>query len=228
MINFNNWNGKALKGEWLFTLKIDGWQARNNTIFSSIVASNFVSKGLNRLNNLPNILIKDCEIAEIFCGTWNNTQSILSASKSKRRQVKRSEIYPLYPNIDPRLVIGTFTDPDARLIKLAFEQAVAEEYEGLVLRQGDNFIKVKPTYSEDVKITGWTEGKGKFKGMLGKFHTEHGDVGTGFTTAQREMYWKYIKYDKIHDGTMIEVEAMSKSSKGILRHPRFVRIRNDK
>lgn len=223
MLKFKNYTGQSLKGDWLFTYKIDGWQAKQYETDTGLEVKT-LSKGGKPLYHLPDIMPK-FDIAEIFCGSWNETQSILSASKSKRRQVKLDEIYPLFPDIDKRLVIGTFRDPSAKLINIAFNQAINMEYEGLVLRKGNEFIKVKPTYSEDVPITGFVQGNGKLKGMLGKFTTDSGDVGTGFTELQRKALWRIRK--KLI-GIMIEVESMEKLPNGKLRHPRFIRLRLDK
>ncbi len=231
MMNFQNWNQQDLKGEWMISLKVDGMQIRKvedpNGEYNSIKGSsryNYVTKGGKPVYNLP-VFINKFDVAEIFCGSWNETMSIARASKSERRRIKRSEIYPLLPNIDKRLIIGTFTNPDAQLIQIAFNQAVAWEYEGLVLRQGDIFIKVKPSFTEDVRIIGFVEGKGKHKGRLGKFITEGGGVGTGFNDNQRENIWA-LRDHLI--GKTIEVEVTSQAPGGKFRHARFIRMRPDK
>lgn len=225
-MNFKNWNGQSLKGDWLFTYKIDGIQARKIKTFDKYKRpkNQIVSKNNNPLYNIPKTR-KNFLIAEIFTGLWGRTWSIVSASKSKRRQIKEEEIYPLFPKIDKRLIIGKFSNPSAMLIKIAFEQAIAQEYEGLVLRQGDTFIKVKTEYSDDVKVTGYVEGKGKFKGMLGKLITDSGDCGIGFNNAQRTVYWRHRKS---LIGKTVEIVSMERTPKGKLRNPRFVRFRLDK
>lgn len=231
-MNFRNWDGKPLIGKWLFTIKIDGIQARSVMVpppFMGTFIRSIRTKGGSPIYNLPSIL-PPFETAEIFCGSWNETMSIARASKSERRKIKTTEIYPLFPNVDPRLVIGTFTNPSAELIKIAFNQAQMDEHEGLVLRQigTTNYIKVKGSYTEDVKITGWVEGKGRLKGKLGKLTTDNGDVGTGFTDFDRALIWSDIKKGKICKGICIEVEGMEKTNDGKIRHPRFVRFRFDK
>ena len=218
-MKFKNWDGKSLSGPWTITVKIDGIQAQKHNGVA-------LTKGGNPLYNMPKRL-PAFDVAEVYCGSWNETDSIVRSSKSKRRQVRRNEIYRILPDIDPRLNVGVFTDPDARLIRLAFEQALAGEAEGLVLRQGDTFIKVKKSYTEDVRVTGFIEGKGKFKGMLGKFKTESGDVGTGFTSSQRKMFWDARK-SKAWKNLIIEVKGMEKTEKGKIRQPRFIRLRLDK
>lgn len=216
-MKFKDWDGEALKGKWLMTLKIDGFQCirKRNRV---------ESKNGKPLYNFPKNM-KKFNIAEVYCGSWNQTASIVRASVSKRREVTNDEIYPLYPQIDGRLLLAQASNPSSEFIRQTFEKAVRDGYEGLVLRQEDNFIKVKTTYTDDVIITGWKEGKGMFKGMLGKFTTNEGDCGIGFTHAQRKEYWE--QRNKLL-GTYMEVESMERTKNNKLRNPRFVRLRPDK
>nr|WP_283842052.1 hypothetical protein [Bradyrhizobium sp. KB893862 SZCCT0404] len=108
---------------------------------------------------------------------------------------------------------------------------IAKGYEGLVLRQGDVWLKVKPTETYDVLVTGIIEGTGKHKGRMGALMTPMGKVGTGFSDAERVTFWNYCKEPDDGRGIMgetIEVECMKLTDDGKFRHPRFVRVRPDK
>ena len=115
------------------------------------------------------------------------------------------------------------TNPSKAAIELYLQQALAYGYEGLVLRSGDKWLKVKDKQTEDVKILDLVEGKGKYVGKLGAFLTPIGKVGTGFTDAQRAEF-----NDQSLIGETVEVEFMEYTKEGKARHPRFIRMRYDK
>lgn len=220
-MTYSNWKGNDLKGWWTFSVKLDGIQAKK-------IDGKIVTKNGKPLYNIPDDG-RDWKVAEIYTGNRGQTWGIISASKSPRRQIKQTEIYPLFPHISPVIMLGFYKDPSAEFIKEKFKKAEKAGYEGIVLRGGTTedpvLIKVKKSYSDDVKIVAYVEGKGKFKGMLGKFITEMGEVGTGFKTAQRKAFWRNRK--KLV-GTMIEVLAQEKSKNGKMIDPRFIRLREDK
>ena len=70
-------------------------------------------------------------------------------------------------------------------------------FEGLVLRQNENWIKVKPEETHDVAITGFVEGNGKHLGRLGYVTTDKGAVGAGFTDAERQLLWTEAKAKRL-------------------------------
>ncbi len=88
--------------------------------------------------------------------------------------------------------------------------------------KGD-IIKFKKSYTYDVEVIGLEEGKGRNKGILGAFITPNGNVGTGLTDKERIQY-----YNKHMIGTIIEVGCMELTETGKFRHPRFIRVRDDK
>lgn len=215
-MKFKDYNGADLKGEWLFTVKVDGIQCKKK-------GKKHLSKGLKPLFNIPKTE-KKFEIAEIYVGNRNDTWSIVSASVSERRMITEEEIYPLYPEADERLIIQKITDPTESQIRSWFETAREMGYEGLVLRQGTKFIKVKDKYTIDVKVTGLEISTApSHPGLLKEFITEKGRVGTGLTKDQRNIY-----LDKSLIGTYIEVEVTELSKNGKMIHPRFIRLRPDK
>ena len=111
--------------------------------------------------------------------------------------------------------------------------------EGLVLDDTDlkyypskrnaHCIKVKQKETYDLLVLGVQEGKGKFTGMVGSLVCQFGD-GTqvtcgGMTDLERKAWWRN---PSLVSGKIVEVMAMRGSSKGVLREPRFKRIREDK
>lgn len=110
---------------------------------------------------------------------------------------------------------------------------VAKRKDGLWVAgagKGGEQIKVKDHLSLDLKCVGLVEGKGKFEGMVGAIKVAYNGqvihVGGGkMSTLDREVVW--------HDpalivGRIVEVHALASSQHGLLREPRFIRIRHDK
>ncbi len=197
----------------LVTIKIDGVQAIKKD-------GMIVSRNGKPLYNIPDF---DGERAEIFTGSFKDTISKVK-SKNKTYNINQEEIFKLAPEVDKRLIIAT-TSVDVLDVSEYMEDVLAQGHEGLVLTDLDTGkqYKVKKTYTEDVKIDSLIEGKGRLVGKLGAFMTSIGKVGTGFTDKERE---EYFNEDLI--GTYIEVEGMEKLPSGKMRHPRFIRMREDK
>ncbi len=215
MIKAKPWNGKDLKGEWEITLKIDGVRMLRDEDGKPVSRS---GKPLYNLDHVP----PEITDAEIFCKDWETSVSMVRTHDAE--PVPLECVYSLSP-LDERLYSDTWNPSNgipAPFIQGYLQSMVEDGYEGLVLRQGDKWLKVKPKETYDVLVTGQVEGTGKYKGKLGAFETVMGKVGTGFTDEQREEFWN------IRRPTIIEVECMSLTKNGKFRHPRFVRVRWDK
>ncbi len=108
--------------------------------------------------------------------------------------------------------------------------------EGVIVKNTDgeyhckrsrNWLKIKDQQTVDAPIVGLEEGTGKYEGMLGAVIVDLDGVdvrvGSGFSDEQRKDLW----FDQ-PIGQMIEIEYHEKTPDGSLRHPRFVRFRDDK
>lgn len=220
-LKFKDWDGKDLKGEWVFSIKIDGMRLERQP------DGTILSRNGKPVYNLPKN-IKKFEVAEVCCeNSWNKTMSICRSSKSVRRKVKNTEVFSIVP-LDKRIRLCTVNSPDARFISALFENTKKKGYEGLVLyNAAENiYVKVKDKYTIDVRITGFVESTAKSKpNMLKEFITDKGSVGSGITREQCKDFW-----DRREEllGMFIEVEVMEMTSGGKWRHPRFIRLRPDK
>lgn len=113
------------------------------------------------------------------------------------------------------------------------------------LRRHRSWMKLKGKETYDVKIKGALEGTGKYVGMLGKLVCDldgvEVKVGGGFTDALRTELWEMWLHDEAIleapeetfeplklVGRLIEASCHEKTPKGSLRHPNFVRFRDDK
>jgi DNA ligase-1 len=158
---------------------------------------------------------------EVYLGDF---KSSIQATRSKNKVIKISKkhLYSLDP-LDKRLDCGEAENFSKEEIQFLLESAVSAGLEGLILRQGKVWIKVKPFQSYDVPVTEIIEGTGKYVGMLGAFMTPMGKVGTGFTDRQRKDL-----FEESFVGQMIEVKCMELTEDGLFRHPVFMRLREDK
>lgn len=210
-MKFSTWDGGDLSGRWEFSLKIDGVRVH-------IIEGRARSRADKPLHNLPDM---PDGVYEIFLGSWE--ASVSACRTHGGPLIERKHLYQLQP-VDERLVLGQYTDPLAGTIRRQLRLALANKYEGLVLRSlvDDTLLKVKSRETHDVRVVGVQPGTGKHAGRMGALLTEMGKVGTGFTDAQREAF------TDIPHGTVIEVECMSLTPAGKFRHPRFVRVREDK
>jgi len=217
-----SWNGKALPGEWLVTLKLDGVRA----IWHD--ESGWVSRANKPLCNIPPWQRGQARDCEVFVSNFRDT-IIATRTRSLKEDtpsIRQEHLYGLDP-LDRRLRWRSLTNPTPADIRAQLHRANKLDYEGLVLRQGDQWIKVKPEETHDISITGYAEGRGKHRGRLGFVTTSRGAVGAGFTDAEREILWAEAKAERLV-GQVIEVSCMQFTPNGQFRHPVFVRMRPDK
>lgn len=213
-MKFKVWKKNNLIGKWDISIKIDGVRCHNTT-------EGKISRKGKPLYNIPEF---KGEIAEIYCGTFEKTINKTASSK-KANTVLPDEIYILQPEVDKRLRLKTLENPTVEQINKIFQAVRNHGYEGLVLKNGDKYLKVKPEETIDVPITGFYEGKGRNVGRLGGFITTQGRVGSGLTDVQRQEYWDN---KEALMGETVEVSCMQFTKTGKFRHPRFVRLRPDK
>ena len=201
------WQGEDLSGKWLITRKADGVRALKQN-------GQIVTTGGNFFPIDP-ALMSHTDDAEIYFGDWTKSLKALHGNQT----IKAENIYSL-DNPDPRLIVGTINNPSKKLINNLLKQAIDEGWEGLVLRQGNNWLKVKKSETHDIAITGI---KKRGQQVL-SLTTEKGCV-PGLTDKQKAAI---ARNSKKYIGKIIEVEAMELTKNGKFREPRFIRFRDDK
>lgn len=214
MIKAKMWNGESLSGLWAFTIKIDGVRGLYRD-------GQWFSRANKPLYNIPTPPVGVTD-AEIFCGSFKHT---IEVTRSHQPQdIERTCIYSIDP-IDFRLEYGSKLNPEKALIWRTLDIVRKQGNEGLILRQDNIWLKVKPEETHDVLITNIIEGKGRNAGRMGAVRTPMGKVGIGFTDIERQLVWDNQQH---YLDSMIEVSCMQLTADGKFRHPRFVRFRSDK
>lgn len=213
------WDGFDLEGKWDITLKIDGVQAIYKNFGADFRYVKPVSRKDNELYNLPNM---PEGIYEVYMGDFKKSIQA-TRTKNKAIEVTKDNLYQLLPVLDLRLFIESIENPTSSYIKTKMHDVIANGFEGLVLR-GPNgeVLKVKPTETHDVEVTGYTEGTGRDKGTLACFITPMGKVNVKKKKDKIEYYGDWVI------GETIEVECMKLTANGKFRHARFKHMRYDK
>lgn len=159
---------------------------------------------------------------------------------------RRAELEKLFEGRDFQWVKKLpvlYRGSDKEMALKILNEVTEKRFEGVMLNQANYYytssrtkglLKLKKFKDADLKIVGFEEGEGKFKGTLGKIIVEYKNnsvgVGSGFDDATRAEIWnnkeKYL--GKIAKIKYFEESKNSKTGKVSLRFPIFQEIRWDK
>lgn len=95
-------------------------------------------------------------------------------------------------------------------------------------KRSPHWLKLKEAITFDLKVVGFKPGNGKYKGTLGAIIVDHKGVHVPVSGMDDELRDKIWKARKKFEGTLAEIEAQEVTVHGSLRHPRFIRFRDDK
>ncbi|MDP2031581.1 MAG: DNA ligase [Thiobacillus sp.] len=122
---------------------------------------------------------------------------------------------------------------DRAALKQRLDAVVRAGGEGLMLHRADApyltgrsdvLLKLKPWQDAEAVVVGYMPGKGKYQGMTGALEMEMPDgqrfrIGSGLTDALRRQ--------SPPTGTRITYRYQNLTKKGVPRHPRYLRVRED-
>ncbi len=102
-------------------------------------------------------------------------------------------------------------------------------YEGK--RPANCWYKIKKQDTWDVKIIGFTSGEGKYDGLIGSFiyelQDENGLLYEGSCSGMNDIIRRDMTFSPhLWLGEIVEIEGMELTKDGVIRHPRFIRIRH--
>ena len=167
---------------------------------------------------------------------------------------RRERLTRFMAGFDPRSVeiIRAYTVNSVAEIHSIYAKVRERGLEGLIVkdpnglyhrRRNHAWMKIKNEETVEVRIVGAEEGINKYQGMLGALVCElkngvRVNVGSGLSDEQRDTFWRAYRHDVSPQETLIlpgrllgrfiEVEFHEYTPDGSLRHPRFVRFRDDK
>ncbi len=122
--------------------------------------------------------------------------------------------------------IGTYTKPEDLL------SSIPEDVEGYVMKNGNlwDWYKLKPVKTIDLIVTDFTEGKDANLGLVGSLRVEtmEGIEVACVSGMDFETRLAITEMPGFYRGKVCEVRYQYVGAKGRLRHPAFVRWRDDK
>ena len=128
--------------------------------------------------------------------------------------------------------------------KTIYNKVISEGKEGLIIknyggiwedRRSPDLVKMKEALTCELRVTKWTEGTGKYQGLLGSLECESApvgspvrvSVGTGFSDAERQEITPKNIVGKIISVIYNEIITAEDGSRSLFL-PRFDGIREDK
>ena len=164
--------------------------------------------------------------------------SIEALSLERRLQITRTVVGSLrFGGLDWMRTVETLDVSLSAAINV-WQRVLDEDFEGLVFKTkggawGEGWSRLKRTYTIDYVVMGFNPGGGKYKGTVGSIKAglmidgelvESCNVG-GITDAQRE---DFNADPDTYIGAVFEANGKGLFDSGALRHPNFLRWRDDK
>lgn len=177
----------------------------------------------------------------------NKLKKIVNNTRS-RWNIIRKKLPEPFCNVESPLIMAEqkIVVSEEQLDK-DYQEIIKNGGEGIMIRhpnslykdgRSDHLLKIKPTFDEEAIIIGHTEGKGKYKKMLGGFiceqlinmdtyHLRDQNENHNFTISGMDDEVRY-NFEETHPiGTVINYEHSGKTKNGKPRFARYVRIRED-
>ena len=187
--------------------------------------------GRGRFNETSSIVRKTKDV-EKYTDDWLNkiTYNVFDTPNTSPFEVRMAELYEKvgekYENVEivKQTKIYKNSEVDVQLkkiIKLGGEGLMLRKYDSIYEgKRSKSLLKVKEFHDMEVRIIGYKEGTGKYKGKLGSYEceTKNGkkfNCGSGLDDDMRD--------DRLDVGVFITVKYFELSKEGVPRFPVFLR-----
>lgn len=163
---------------------------------------------------------------------WKNP---LNHYISRRRSLENLFQVLSEPNL---ILVPSFRVSSEEEVFKRYGQFLDMGYEGGIIKRGEgiyrfkrhrDWMKLKEVNDVDLKVESLVQGEGKYYGMLGavivRYKGKRVNVGSGFSDTERQMFWDD---PTLIQHKVIEIQYHQETPDGSLRHPRFVKVREDK
>lgn len=127
---------------------------------------------------------------------------------------------------------------DSKQVHQLYDSYIEEGLEGIMIKRRNfqykygrstDWQKMKPVEEKDGVIVGFTEGQGKYAGLIGSVKVDFGDGTFTFVSGMDDSTRKNIsEYPQNYLGEVLRVPYMMRDSQGGYRHPRWGGLHEDK
>lgn len=127
---------------------------------------------------------------------------------------------------------------DSDLVHQLYDSYIEEGLEGIMIKRRNfqykygrstDWQKMKPVEEKDGVIVGFTEGQGKYSGLIGSVKVDFGDGTFTYVSGMDDATRKNIsEYPQNYLGEVLRVPYMMRDSQGGYRHPRWGGLHEDK
>lgn len=159
--------------------------------------------------------------------------SVVTTPLSSRRQVLEDDVFGSYQFEKVWLTPQFYPEPDGttvfnRLVSMGFEGTVVKKKNARYAQgqRGHGWTKIKFEATEDVIVTGYEPGRDVGAVVFSQYDRSGNLVRRGTCKAIRGLH-KNVE-ELIRRRQVIEVKYNGKLPSGALRHPQFVKLRDDK
>ncbi|UQT03818.1 DNA ligase [Serratia phage vB_SmaP-Kaonashi] len=183
--------------------------------------------------------IQDKKTGFYFSGTLTGVFYLYDLPTYRAEYSKRRKLMAELMHRNGSLAVPeTYVATTEEEVDSHYAAMVAAGFEGSMVKRWDfeyvygrtiAWMKLKPEEERDGEITGFTQGKGEFEGLIGSVEIRFADGSTtscsGFSLALRR---DFTESPERYIGRIVEVRFMERDSQGGYRHPRFYRFHPDK
>lgn len=226
--------------------KLNNTFASNYRKVSCVLDGEIATKTFNalqkRMNRLKENLNTDYDL-EFYCFDiieYEN-ENLIYKDLVQRRKILES----IYAFFNPEFKLTNYTIiNNIQELDSFYQTNINNKEEGIMVKTLDskwaikkndrvNWFKVKPVYTADLEIYDAKYGNGRNKDVINiiyvrdKFGVIKTKVSSGFSDSDRELLTQLYKNDKLI-GRIVEIKYNQLTDTNSLRHPRFVRFREDK